>query len=68
MLDKIQRIDGVGNVNTFGSSYAMRVWLNPEKLAERGLTVSDVVSAIKEQNMSLRPHRKSNTALKLKAN
>ncbi len=52
LLDKIQRIDGVGNVNTFGSSYAMRVWLNPEKLAERGLTVSDVVSAIKEQNMS----------------
>ena len=52
LLDKIQRIDGVGNVNTFGSSYAMRVWLNLEKLAERGLTVSDVVSAIKEQNMS----------------
>ena len=52
LLDKIQRIDGVGNVNTFGSSYAMRVWLNPEKLAERGLTVSDVIAAIKEQNMS----------------
>lgn len=52
LLDKIQRIDGVGNVNTFGSSYAMRVWLNPEKLAERGLTVSDVISAIKEQNQS----------------
>lgn len=41
LLDKIQRIDGVGSVNTFGSSYAMRVWLNPEKLAERGLTVPD---------------------------
>lgn len=52
LLDKIQRIDGVGNVNTFGSSYAMRVWLNPEKLAERGLTVADVISAIKEQNIS----------------
>lgn len=52
LLDKIQRIDGVGSVNTFGSSYAMRVWLNPEKLAERGLTVSDVITAIKEQNMS----------------
>lgn len=52
LLDKIQRIDGVGSVNTFGSSYAMRVWLNPEKLAERGLTVSDVIAAIKEQNMS----------------
>ena len=52
LLDKIQRIDGVGNVNTFGSSYAMRVWLNPDKLAERNLTVSDVISAIKEQNTS----------------
>lgn len=52
LLDKIQRIDGVGSVNTFGSSYAMRVWLNLEKLAERGLTVSDVIVAIKEQNMS----------------
>lgn len=52
LLDKIQRIDGVGNVNTFGSSYAMRVWLNPDKLAERNLTVSDVISAIKEQNIS----------------
>lgn len=52
LLDKIQRIDGVGSVNTFGSSYAMRVWLNPEKLAERGLAVSDVIAAIKEQNMS----------------
>lgn len=52
LLDKIQRIDGVGSVNTFGSSYAMRVWLNLEKLAERGLTVSDVIAAIKEQNMS----------------
>lgn len=39
LLDKIQRINGVGNVNTFGSSYAMRVWLNPDKLAERNLTV-----------------------------
>lgn len=52
LLDKIQRINGVGNVNTFGSSYAMRVWLNPDKLAERNLTVSDVISAIKEQNIS----------------
>lgn len=52
LLDKIQRIDGVGSVNTFGSSYALRVWLNLEKLAERGLTVSDVIAAIKEQNMS----------------
>lgn len=52
LLDKIKRIDGVGNVNAFGANYAMRVWLNPDKLAERGLTVADVTSAIKEQNVS----------------
>lgn len=52
LLDKLQRVNGVGNVNTFGSSYAMRIWLNPDKLAERGLTVADVTSAIKEQNVS----------------
>ncbi len=52
LLDKMKRISGVGNVNAFGSTYAMRVWLNPDKLAERGLTVSDVTSAIKEQNQA----------------
>ena len=35
----------------FGSDYAMRVWLNPDKLAELGLTVADVSAAIKEQNV-----------------
>ena len=52
ILDKLQRISGVGNVNTFGASYAMRVWVNPDKLAERNLTVADVISAIREQNVS----------------
>ena len=52
LLDKMKRISGVGNVNAFGSTYAMRVWLNPDKLAERGLTVADVTSAIKEQNQA----------------
>ena len=52
LLDKMKRVSGVGNVNAFGSTYAMRVWLNPDKLAERGLTVSDVTSAIKEQNQA----------------
>ena len=52
LLDKLKRVSGVGNVNAFGSTYAMRVWLNPDKLAERGLTVSDVTSAIKEQNQA----------------
>ena len=52
LIDKLKRVSGVGNVNAFGSTYAMRVWLNPDKLAERGLTVSDVTSAIKEQNQA----------------
>ena len=51
LLDKLKRIDGVGNVQVFGSDYAMRVWLNPDRLAELGLTVADVTAAIKEQNV-----------------
>ena len=51
LLDKIKRVHGVGDVQIFGSDYSMRVWLNPDKLAELGLTVSDVAAAIKEQNI-----------------
>lgn len=51
LLDKIKRVEGVGDVSAFGSDYSMRIWLQPEKLAEYGLTVSDVSSAIKEQNV-----------------
>ena len=49
-LDAIKRISGVGDVQVFGADYAMRVWLNPDRLAELGLTVADVTAAIKEQN------------------
>jgi len=49
--DEISRVDGVGQANTFGGlQFAMLVSLNPEQLAHLGLTVSDVVSAIQEQN------------------
>ena len=50
-MDKIKRVDGVGNVDFFGGEYAMRIWLNPDKLADLGLTVADVENAIKEQNV-----------------
>ena len=50
-LDSIKRISGVGDVQVFGSDYAMRVWLNPDRLAELGLTVADITAAIKEQNV-----------------
>lgn len=51
MLDEIKRVPGVGDVNVFGSDYAMRIWLNPDKLAELGLTIAQVNAAIKEQNV-----------------
>ncbi|MGA0611443.1 efflux RND transporter permease subunit [Caldimonas sp. KR1-144] len=49
--DELLRIPGMGSVQTFGSGdYAMRVWLDPDKLTARGLTASDVTNAIREQN------------------
>lgn len=50
-IDKIKRVNGVGSVGFFGSEYAMRIWLNPDKLADLGLTIADVENAIKEQNV-----------------
>ncbi len=52
--DVLARLSGVGQVNIFGSGdYAMRVWLDPHKLAARDLTTSDVVAAIREQNVQV---------------
>ncbi len=51
LLDRIKRVEGVGNAEVFGSKdYAMRIWLDPDKLAVKNLTVSDAVAAIREQN------------------
>jgi len=51
LLDEISRLPGVGNVVVFGAGqYAMRVWLDPEKLKARGLIVQDVVNALKQQS------------------
>ncbi len=50
--DRLARIEGVGQVLMWGSGdYAMRVWLDPNKVAERGLSAGDVVRAIREQNV-----------------
>jgi multidrug efflux pump len=50
--DRLARIDGVGQVQVFGSGdYSMRVWLDPQKVAKRDLSASDVVQAIREQNI-----------------
>ena len=50
--DRLARIDGVGQVQLFGAGdYSMRVWLDPQKVAERGLSASDVVREIRAQNV-----------------
>jgi len=52
--DELARISGVGAVNIFGAGeYSMRVWLDPDRLAARQLTASDVVHAIREQNLQV---------------
>ncbi|NML27667.1 efflux RND transporter permease subunit [Zoogloea dura] len=73
--DRLARIQGVGEVGLFGSgNYAMRVWLDPGKVAERGLTASDVVQAIREQNVQVAagvigaPPNDSHTPLQLSVN
>lgn len=54
IVDELSRIDGVGDVNAFGSGeYSMRVWLNPEKMRIRGISPTEVISAIESQNMEV---------------
>jgi multidrug efflux pump len=50
MQDELSRVPGVGDVNVFGSSYAMRIWLDPHKLASYQLNPGDIVTAIQNQN------------------
>ncbi len=49
----VNRTDGVGGINVFGSGYAMRIWLDPLRLVEYGLTPGDVVSAVQAQNTTV---------------
>ncbi len=52
--DAFKRVPGVGNVIIFGErKYAMRIWLDPDKLAARGMTPADVVGALREQNVQV---------------
>jgi multidrug efflux pump len=52
--DELAKLDGVGDVQQFGGgSYSMRIWLDPEKVAARGLTASDITKAIREQNVQV---------------
>jgi HAE1 family hydrophobic/amphiphilic exporter-1 len=53
-LEKVlSRVPGVGEVEAFGSQYAMRVWLNPDKLTNYRLTVADVVQALQAYNVEV---------------
>src|SRR4051794_33223669 len=52
MVDALTRVRGVGNVNVFGvGAYGMRIWVDPDRLAQLGLTASDVMTAISQQNV-----------------
>ncbi len=73
--DVLGRLDGVGDVQIFGAGeYSMRVWLDPQKLAQRSLTTGDVINAIREQNVQVAagalnaPPGPSNSAFQLNIN
>ncbi|TYT26636.1 multidrug efflux RND transporter permease subunit [Luteimonas viscosa] len=52
--DELSRISGVGDAQLFGGGdYAMRLWLDPDKIASRGLTAGDVLRAVREQNVQV---------------
>jgi HAE1 family hydrophobic/amphiphilic exporter-1 len=53
-LEKVlSRVPGVGEVQTFGTQYSMRIWLNPDRLTDYGLTVDDVATALKAYNVEV---------------
>ncbi|MBP1763691.1 MAG: bepE 2 [Firmicutes bacterium] len=51
LIDDLKRIKGVGDVMAFGSDYSMRIWLQPDKMAQRGIALSAVTNAIETQNV-----------------
>lgn len=51
IVDVLKRINGVGGASVLGSEFAMRVWLNPDKLASLGISQKEVINAIKTQNV-----------------
>ncbi len=53
MVNELSRVEGVGNVRVFGAQYAMRIWLDPAKLAAFELTPQDVVNAVAAQNAQI---------------
>src|SRR5690606_13187815 len=52
-VDPISRVQGVGEVQVFGAQYAMRIWLDPNKLDVYKLTTDDVIAAVQSQNQQV---------------
>jgi len=50
VIDELRRVPGVGDVTLFGSEYAMRIWLDPERLAGYGMSAAQALAAVREQN------------------
>jgi multidrug efflux pump len=50
IVDQLRRVPGVGNVQLFGSEYAMRIWLDPERLASFNMSSAEALAAVREQN------------------
>lgn len=50
ILDELRRVEGVGSIQVFASPYAMRIWLDPEKLANYSLSAAEALAAVQEQN------------------
>ena len=55
VIPVLQRVNGVGDVMSFGADYSMRVWLKPEVMAQYGLMPTDVAAALAEQNIEAAP-------------
>jgi HAE1 family hydrophobic/amphiphilic exporter-1 len=55
VIPVLQRVTGVGDVQSFGGDYSMRVWIKPEVMAEYGLNPSDVAAALQDQNVEAAP-------------
>ena len=55
LIPQVQRVRGVGDAMVMGSDYSMRIWLNPEKMAEYHLIPSDITAVLAEQNIEAAP-------------
>lgn len=58
LLDEVKKIPGAGRAQIFGQrDYAMRIWLNPDKMAALGVTPTDIAAAVRDQNIQVSPGR-----------